>query len=477
MTTTESTERLDRAFVKLAAILLIGIVAVTFDTTIVNVALETIGREMHTTVSAMQWTVTGFVLSMAMVMPISGWAMSRFGDKQMWLFSLGLFLLGSVLTSLAPNIGLLIAFRVVQGAGGGLMIPIMQTLLVAAAGSRPMGQVMALTGIVAVTGPILGPVAGGLIVEYLNWRWIFWINVPFCVIAMILAWLYLQPSERRPAQRLDLLGLALLSPALALVIYGLSQLGVRHGFTGYSVLGPLILGVILLAVYVAHALHVSDRAVIDVRLFAARPFAASASMLFLSGIALYGAMLLLPLYYQQVRGQSPLAAGLLLAPQGLGSLIARRRTGKLSDQFGPRRVVLIGYLLAILGTVAYTQAGPHMNEILLALSLVIRGIGLGAVAIPVMASAYQGLEKDQIPHASSTTRIMQQLGGSFGTAVLAVVLQIQLTAHPAAADTAFNNAFWWSVAFTSVALLPALTLPGKSVQKAGNSAAPEKSKA
>lgn len=149
--TAKPAERLDPAFVKLAAVLLTGVLAVTFDSTIVNVALDTIGRDLNTTVSASQWTVTAFVLAMAMVMPVSGWAMSRFGGKQMWLFSLGLFLLGSVLAGLAPNIGLLILFRVVQAAGGGLMIPIMQTLLVAGAGNTPMGQVMALTGIVAVT--------------------------------------------------------------------------------------------------------------------------------------------------------------------------------------------------------------------------------------------------------------------------------------------------------------------------------------
>ena len=466
MATTKTADRLDPAFVKLAWILLIGVVAVTFDTTIVNVALDAIGRDLQATVSATQWTITAFVLAMAMIMPISGWAMSRFGDKQVWLFSLVVFLLGSVLSAIAPNVDLLIAFRVVQGVGGGLMVPTMQTILVVAAGGRSMGRVMALTSIVAVTGPILGPVVGGVITSYLNWRWIFWINIPCCVAGFLLAWRALQSTESRSVKRFDMLGFSLLSPALAALIYGLSQVGNKSGLADPMVSVPLVIGVLLLAGYTWHALRTSGHPIIDLRLFKARSFSASTIMWFLSGLSLYGAMFLLPLYYQQERGQSALVAGLLLAPQGLGSLLIRGQTGKLADRIGPRPVVLFGYTLAVLGTFAHTQAGPDTNELLLGLSLVVRGAGLGAVAIPIMASAYQDLTPKQMPDASSATRIMQLLGGSFGTAIIAVLLQTQLAAHQAEGlagqATAFNTVFWWSLAFTALAVIPAFALPGRS---------------
>lgn len=165
----------------------------------------------------------------------------------------------------------------------------------------------------------------------------------------------------------------------------------------------------------------------------------------------------------QIRGQSPLYAGLLLAPQGAGMLLTRSTAGKLTDRIGARPIVLVGVALTAAGTVAYTQVGVHTNEILLGLSLVVRGAGLGAVTIPIMATAYLGLAPNQVPHASTVTRISQQIGGAFGTAILAMILTTQLHAHRASGlagrASAFGTAFWWSLGFTVIAVIPALLLP------------------
>ena len=214
----------------------------------------------------------------------------------------------------------------------------------------------------------------------------------------------------------------LLSPALAAIIYGLAQVGTLGGFGHATVAVPLALGVALLGAFVVHALRARTEAVVDLRLFRVRSFASASALLFLSGLSMYGAMLLLPLYYQQVRGQGVVAAGLLLAPQGLGSLLTRGPLGTLIDRIGSRPVILAGTVLTALGTVAYTQAGPHTSELLLAVSLVVRGAGLSGATMAVMAAAYRDLAPADIPHASSATRILQQVGGSFGAAVLAVVL-------------------------------------------------------
>jgi EmrB/QacA subfamily drug resistance transporter len=458
-------ERLDPALVRLALILLTGVMAVVFDTTIVNVAIDTLGHDLHTSVATTQWVVSAYVLALGLVIPVSGWAMQRFGAKQLWMIALILFLVGSILSSLAWNIGSLIAFRVLQGGGGGLMLPILQTLLVDAAGGRRLGRMMALVSIPALLGPILGPVLGGLIISHLSWRWIFWVNVPFCCLGLLLAWRGLQPTAPSRASQLDGVGLALLSPALAAIIYGLSEVGRTGGFAHAAVIAPLAGGVVFLGLFTFHALRTSRIPVVDLRLFTVRSFSASAILLFLSGMTLYSAMLLLPLYYQQVRGHSALATGLLLAPQGLGMLLTRRRAGALTDRIGPRPVVLGGFVLTAIGTFAYTQSGTHTNEVVLGLSLIVRGAGLGAVIPPVMAAAYLGLRPDQVPHASSATRIMQQVGGSFGTAVLAVILQTQITAHRggglAGRAAAFDNAFWWSLGFTALAIVPAVLLPGR----------------
>jgi len=455
---------LDPAFLKLAAILLLGAMAVMFDTTIVNVAINTLSRELGASVSTTQWVISAYVLALAMVVPVSGWAMDRFGAKQTWIGALGLFTVGSMLSSLAWNIEALIAFRVLQGIGGGLMLPVLQTLLVNAAGPRNLGRMMSLISLPALLGPILGPVLGGLIVSQLSWRWIFWVNLPLCAAALVLAWRNLAPTAAEKSSSLDVVGLALLSPGLAAMIYGLSQAGSHSGFGNSSVLLPIAIGAALLGGFVFHALRTTRPPLLDLRLFSVRSFTASNVLLFLSGLSVYGAMLLLPLYEQQVRGQSALTAGLLLAPQGLGMLLTRGYAGRLTDRIGARSVVLAGFLLTIAGTLAYTHAGVNTNEVLLGASLVVRGAGLGAVTIPIMAAAYLGLRPGQVAHASIATRITMQLGGAFGAAVFALILQTQLTAQAAGGlvgrATAFDNAFWWSIGLTALAIIPALLLPG-----------------
>jgi MFS family permease len=194
-----------------------------------------------------------------------------------------------------------------------------------------------------------------------------------------------------------------------------------------------------------------------------RSFTGAASLMFVAGLAMYGALLLIPLYYQQVRGASALTAGLLLVPQGLGSLLPRTIAGKLTDRIGPRPVILCGMALAALGTLPFAMAGPHTSEVLLSAGLFVRGAGLAAATIAVMATAFTGLTPAQVPHASSATRILQQVGGSFGTAVLTVILELQLASSHGAASgaglaAAFGDTFWWATGFTVAGALPALLL-------------------
>jgi EmrB/QacA subfamily drug resistance transporter len=455
---TAGPDRIDPELLKLAAVLLVGAIAALLDTTIVNVAIRTIGRDLHAPLAEVQWVMTGYLLSYGMVIPLSGWALARFGGRATWLTALSVFGIASVAAGASWNIGSLIAFRVVQGIGGGLLLPVLTTLLVQAAGGRPLGKLMATVSLPAVLVPILGPVAGGLIVSNLNWRWIFYVNVPICLTGLALAWRHLPAPERggpdgsRP--RFDVTGFALLSPGVALILYGLAQVGSDGGFSRPGVLLPLAAGCALLTLFIIRARRPRERfaSLIDLRLFRIRSFSAAASLMFISGLSMYGALLLLPLYYQEVRGASVLGAGLLLAPQGIGALLPRTLAGRLTDRMGPRPVVLAGLALAAAATVPFALAGPHTSELALSGVLVARGAGLTAATIALMAGSFQGLPRASVPDASSATRIMQQVGGSFGTAVLAVIL----------AGHSFDVAFWWSVAFTGAALLPALMLPGRA---------------
>jgi EmrB/QacA subfamily drug resistance transporter len=456
--------KLDPELLKLTAILMVGAIAALLDTTIVNVGLDAIARDLHTTVATAQWVITGYLLSFAMVIPLNGWAIARFGAKATWLTSLAVFLAGSIACGAAWNVGSLVTFRVIQGLGGGMLLPVLTTLLIRAAGGRSLGRLMATVSLPAVIVPVVGPVVGGLIVDNLSWRWLFYVNVPICLTGLILAWRGLPASMAVPAQakpRLDLIGLALLCPGLAAVLYGLAQVSSHRGFGHLAVIGPLAAGVVALAAFTIRALRARGYAdpVIDLRLFRVRSFTGAASLMFVAGLSMYGALLLLPLYYQQVRGASALTAGLLLAPQGIGSLLPRTIAGRITDRIGPRPVILTGMALAALGTVPFALAGPHTSEVLLSAGLVVRGAGLAAATIAVMATAFTGLAPAQVPHASSATRILQQVGGSFGTAVLIVILELQVT-RPGTAGlaTAFDRTFWWAIGFTVAGALPALLL-------------------
>lgn len=462
MTTTPAEVRHDPKLLALAGVLILGVAAPLLDSTIVNVALRTLGRDLHVSISTIQWVSTGYLLAMAIAVPITAWAGDRFGIRRVWITALVLFTVGSVLSGLAWDAGSLIAFRVIQGTGTGLMMPIMMTLLLRATGGRTegMGGVMALVSLPMLLGPVLGPVIGGLIVDHLSWRWIFYVNPPICLVAIALAGRMLPRDDAVPAPRLDLTGLLLLSPAFAALIYGLAQVGDQGGFDHRQVLIPMGIGLILLTAFAIHALR-SPNPLVDLRLFRVRSFTASSVLLFLAGLSSFGAMLLLPLYYQELRGETVVTAGLLLAPQGLGIALSRV-AGGLLDRLGARPVIVAGSVLLAAGTLPFAFADQHTNTWLLAVALVVRGAGLGTVTVAVLLGAYTDLSREQVPHASSTTRIMQQLGGSFGTAVLAVILQRQLASHPGGGSTlAFQHTFWWALSFTVVSIVPALLVPAR----------------
>jgi EmrB/QacA subfamily drug resistance transporter len=464
-------DRIDPKVLKSASVLIVGFLAVIFDTTIVSVALHTLATQLHAAVSTIQWVTTGYVLALGIAVPLSTWGLGRFGGKRLWMFALTVFLAGSVGSSLAWNVGSLIAWRVVQGAGGGIMFPLLTTLIMQAAGGKALGRTVTVVALPALLGPVIGPLIGGAILTHFSWRFMFWVNVPFCLAGLVLAARFIpadRPARGASRPRLDLPGLALLAPGVAALVLGLSNAGSAAGFAHPDVIVPLVTGAALTAAFTAHALRLAGRSgagrhgqpLVDVRLLARRPVAAASAVLFFSGFSLYGAMLLLPLYYQEVRGVSPLTAGLMLVPQGVGTLLSRGLAGRLTDTIGARPIAVAGFAIVAAATVPFAFAGAGTNSWLLALSLVARGFGLGAVTIPVMAVAFLGLGKEQIPHSSVLTRTMQQIGGSFGTAVLAVILTAALAAHPGDLSAGFDVAFWWAAGFSVVAVLLSLWLPG-----------------
>ena len=461
---------IDPALRKLIWVLVLGLLAPALDTTIVNVALATIGTAMHTSVATSQWTITGYLLAMGMAMPLSAWAAQRLRAKRVWLLSLAMFTAFSALSGAAWSMSSLIVFRMLQGLAAGLMMTLGTMILTQAAGPRRMGRAGTLASLPVVVVPIFGPVIGGLIISHLVWRWIFYVNVPVCLAALVLAWRILPAGAQEQRKRpLDALGLALLSPGLGLIIYGFARAAGGHGFESTQAWLALMAGLVCTAAFVAHALRSRRRSLIDLRVLRVRSFAAATAVVFLAGLSVYGPLLLLALYYQQVQGRSVLVTGLLLAPQGVGSLLPRGIAGKVADFTGARPVVLTGLVLTLLGTLPFAWAGPATSQWLLAGALFVRGAGLSAVTIAVIAGAFTDISPGEVPDANSTIRIVQQVGGSFGAAVLAVILASELLSHHAVTAAtrglAFDSTFRWAVGLTALTLLPAFFLPAATRQK------------
>jgi EmrB/QacA subfamily drug resistance transporter len=451
------------------------------DTTIVNVALETLARDLKSPLSTIQWVATGYLLALATVIPLTGWMSERYGAKRIWMVSVAMFGLGSALCGLAWSAGSLIFFRVLQGFGGGMIMPVGMSVLTQTAGPDKVGRVMSVIGVPMLLGPVLGPVIGGLIVSNISWRWIFYVNIPIVVVALILAARLLQASSGRAEDRggaLDWRGLLLLSPGLGAMVFGLSELETQGGISHLEVYGPIIAGLILVALFVPHALH-APRPLLDMRLFRKAGFSAAAATTFLVGAALFGAMIIIPLYYQVARGESALDAGLLMAPQGIGAALVMPLAGRLTDRVGGGRVAVVGIIVATIGTLPFIWVGPDTSYALLAGTLVVRGFGLAGTMMPAMAAAYAVLGRPEVPRATSALNVLQRVGGSMGTAVLAVVLQHEFaTRLPGAGGggavqtvpasvrqkvagplaDAFGATFAWAVVMTIVALAPAIVL-------------------
>lgn len=481
-------DRLDRALIAIQIVTTLGALLSILDTTIVNVALETFARTFHASLSGVQWIATSYLLALGTVVPLAGWTAERYGAKRVWMVSVALFVLGSVACALAWDLGSLIGFRVLQGVGGGLMIPVGQTILAQAAGPKRMARAMALSWIVTLMGPVIGPVIGGVIVDGLSWRWLFFVNVPVGVVALVAAVKLLPDSRTATRHGLDVLGLALLSPGLVVLLYGLSEFGANGGRWSAPVVVGLAAGVALVVAFVGHALRLKERALFELALFRDRAFGGAAINNLCVIAAIFGGMVLLPLYYQVVRGESPTRAGLLMAAQPIGAALMTVFSARIADRRGAGRIVPFGVAIASAATVGLALIGPHTSYWSLNAILFVRGFGFGATIMPAMAVAYASLPREAIPRATVALNIVQRLGGSLGIALLAVVLERRIDAlipgaHgissyvrgiPAAEHEriagllarAFGQTFWVAVGLSALAFVPSLFLPRTPPAKA-----------
>ncbi|EWC58617.1 Multidrug resistance protein B [Actinokineospora spheciospongiae] len=488
-------DKLDAAVLKIASVVVLGVIMSILDVTVVSVALPTFQEVFGASYATVAWTMTGYTLALATVIPLTGWAADRFGTKRLYILALVLFVLGSVLCSLAWDIGSLITFRVLQGLGGGMLMPLGMTIMTRAAGPDRIGRVMAVLGIPMLMGPIGGPILGGWMLESLSWHWIFLINVPIGAVALVAAVLVLPKDNPSPSETFDYVGMLLLSPGLALLLFGVSSIPEKGTVASSRVLVPALIGVALVVGFVFHALR-PRHPLIDLRLFKNKQLTVATITLFLFAVAFFGAMLLVPSYFLQVRQETTLSAGLLLAPQGLGAMLSMPIAGKLADKTGVGKIVLFGMGVIAVGMGVLTQIDANTSYVVLLGVLALMGIGMGAAMMPLMTAALQTLNDHTIARGSTLMNIVQQVAASVGTAVMSVVLTNQINgseaigrlatksfepqeapalAAQAQADTASGFAIAFTVAFVLLllTLVPAFLLPRRKVETPEGAEAPK----
>jgi EmrB/QacA subfamily drug resistance transporter len=343
-------------------------------------------------------------------------------------------------------------------------MPIGQMVLVKAAGPRNLPRVMAAIGVPIILAPVFGPTLGGLLLEHAGWQWIFLVNVPIGAIALVTALRLLPRDQPEDAGKLDVIGLVLVATGLVGVTYGLAESGSAGSLTDVRVLAPVLVGAALITAFVLRALRI-PAPLLDMRLYKDKAFAAASVTTFCLGAALFGAMILMPLYFQTVRGEDAVTTGLLLMPQGIGAAIAMRLSARATERFGGGLTALGGGVLTVIATVPFVLIGGGTSYWIIGAAMVFRGLGIGMSMMPSMTAAFAVLRPDQVNHATPQLNVLQRVGGSVGTAILSVVLSNHLTSAAAggspSADAmagAFGTTYWWVLGVTAFALVPTALL-------------------
>ncbi len=495
-------EKIDAAVLKIAGVVVLGAIMSILDITVVNVALPTFQRVFDgggepIAYSTVAWTVTAYTLALATVIPMTGWAADRFGTKRLYMLALLLFTAGSVLCATAGSISVLIGFRVLQGLGGGMLMPLGMTIMTRAAGPARMGRLMAILGVPMLLGPILGPILGGWLIEHASWHWIFLINAPIGAVALVYSFFALPSDRPEPSESFDWTGMLLMSPGLALFLYGVSSIPGEGTFFSAKVAIPATLGLVMVVGFVFHSFK-PKHPLLDLRLFENRNLTVAILTMFLFAAAFFGGLLLIPTYFQNVRGESTLQAGLLVAPQGLGAMLTMPIAGALVDKIPVGRIVPFGLVLIIGGMFSLTRITADTSYTYLIVVLFIMGLGMGATMMPIMTSALKTLTSHQVARGSTLLNITQQIASSIGVATMSVILtsglkgsalvqagqamatnQAEALKDPGIAAlvqkygagfgeavrsdmaTAFSHTYWVAASLVALTLVPAFFLPRK----------------
>lgn len=450
----------------------VGMIMVILDSTVVNVAMPNLINYFHTSVSTMQWVITAYTLSLSAVIPLAGWLTDRFGAKQIFLTTIVLFTIGSVLCSLAQSPEQLIIYRIVQGVGGGMVSPIGMAIIFRLAPPDKQGSIMGVLGVPMMLGPAIGPTLSGFLVEYASWHWIFLINLPIGIIAVLVGVRYLPKVDRRAVPALDVVGMVLAPIAFASLTFAVSEGGKNWG-SPQTITGLIVGGISLILFIIVELRH--QQPLLELRVFGSSDFTRGIIVSWLSAMALFGSFLFVPMYLQTVKGFTPLQSGLMSIPQVLVSGMMMPLGGRLFDKIGARTLAIIGMVFVAIGLFQMSQVSMKTSALYVIIAMVIIGAGMGLSMMPVNTHILKSAPRRLVSRVTPLTTAAQQVVVSFAIAGLTGYWTSRITHHMASTPSgrggalvaAFGDTFFLAAFIAVAGAIVALLLRKSQVSKDG----------
>ncbi|MET4563165.1 EmrB/QacA subfamily drug resistance transporter [Lysinibacillus parviboronicapiens] len=420
------------------AILFIGAFVAILNETLLNVALPSIMEEFDVNATTVQWLSTGYMLINGILIPASAFFIQRFTDKKLFITAMLLFTLGTLLASIAPAFGVLLGARMIQASGSAIMMPLLMNVMLTAFPVEKRGTAMGMFGLVMITAPAIGPTLSGWLIEHYSWRMLFDLVLPIAVITLIFAVFKLKDVTPQRAIKLDFMSLVLSSIGFGGLLYGFSSAG-EKGWDSPLVYGTIIIGALALISFIVRQLRMDDP-MLEFRIYKYPMFALSSAISIVIAVAMFSAMILMPIYVQTIRGISPMESGLLMLPGAIVMGIMSPITGKLFDKYGARILAVSGLTITVVTSYYFSKIGMNTAYSTLVLLYTFRMFGMSMVMMPVMTNGLNQLPAINNPHGTAMNNTLQQVSGAIGSALLITVMNNRTTvkAEELAADAMAN---------------------------------------
>src|SRR6188508_391411 len=393
------------------------------DTTVVNVSLPHIAGSLSASIDEATWALTSYLVANAIILPMTGWLASVFGRKRLLMLSVVGFTISSFLCGLAPTLGSLILFRIIQGATGGALQPLSQAVLLEAFPPQDRGNAMGFWALGIVVAPIMGPVLGGWLTDNYSWRWVFYINIPVGIASIVMTKLFIfdPPYIRETGRRVDYWGIGMLAVGIGALQFVLDKGQQEDWFASSLITGLAILSAATLIALVLHEWR-TESPIVDLRVFKVRSYAVGVFLMAVVGFVLYGSMVVLPVMLQTLLGYPPLQAGIAMAPRGIGSFFMMPITGLMTGRFDPRKLLTIGLLTGGFTLIWLSQLNLQAGYWDIFWPQLIQGVGMALLFVPLTTVAMDPIPREKMGNATSLFNLMRNIGGSIGIATTGTML-------------------------------------------------------